>query len=407
MVIDVLDQAAVEHPSALLDDLLRTTRPDESFADWVEANLVMPAMGVKRAGPLRLEDWQREPCNALLDSNVRTAVMMWNAQSLKSTLTLARFGYSILERQETPLLVASTQRALKRFVQLKVDKMLDSFPRLSAELKRNRNGSVYFEDGLYSHRRGKVVEFDTSNANSGMKSVSSALVGVEEYEDFGVDATEASNPFDMLLARGEQMIDPLLILPATPSQKGNSLIHDAFCRSDAAERYVQCMHCHSSEPILLEYGEHVVKDSADRWHYYCQSCGQEITEEEKRWMITDAGGAHWGITNARAPDGFRGWHINQFHSDIHSIQDVMQFFTPDNLSGFLTQRMGVPYSTEDSPPLEEDEMVELHREFPEGSRFVAWCRWTRSTDGKLALRLAWWTGMAALWTRRPAWWSTW
>ena len=370
MVTDLLERAAVEERSfAFVNDLLRTSRRSESFADWIEANLVMPSTGVKRAGPLKLEDWQREPANALLDPSCRAAVFMWHAQSLKTTLTLARFGYSILERQETPLLVASTQKALKRFVQLKLDKMMETFPALSAELQRNRKESVYFEDGLYSVRRGKVVEFDTSGAKSGMKSVSAGLVGVEEYEDFSVDASEASNPFDMLLARGEQMIDPLLILPSTPSQQGESLIDDAFHRSDARERYVKCLHCHTSEPQMLTFGEHVIKDPRGRWHYYCPSCGQEITEEEKRWIISDAGGAEWMLTNADANAGFYGWHINMFHSDIHTIQDVMEFYTPNSTAGFLTQRMAIAFSTEEAPKLDESEMMELHREFPDETPF--------------------------------------
>lgn len=354
----------------LMDKFERGSRRTESFSAWLEEHIVMPATGTKRAGPLKLEDWQREPADALLDPNCRVAVMEWNAQSLKSTLTMGRIGYSILERQETPLLIASTQAVLKRFVQRKLDDMLPSFPRLNAELKRNRNGdTVYHEDGLYSSRpgRGKIVEFDTSRSDSGMKSVSAKLVAVEEYDDFAGDSMESSNPMDMLLARGEQALDPLLILPGTPKQKDRSYIDDAFHRSDARERYVKCVHC--NQAIILEYGEHVIKDLAGVWHYYCQSCGQEITEEEKCWMITDAGGAYWEATNASADASFWGWHINQFYSEVHTIQDVMRFFNPNAISGFMTQKMARPFSSEEMPPLKEDEMEELHRKFPEGEPF--------------------------------------
>ena len=356
-----------ERPNGVLEGLRRRSRTDVRFSDWLEENLVMPAMGNKRAGPLRLEDWQREPADALLDPDCRAAVFMWNAQSLKSTLAMGRIGYSILERQDMPLLIGSTQDVLKRFVQHKIDPLLQSFPRLSAELKRNRNLSVYFEDGLYSVRRGKVTQFDTSRSDSGMKSVSSNLVAVEEYDDFAGDNTESSSPFEMLMGRGAQMIDPLLILPGTPKMKGYSYIDDAFNRSDARERYVVCVHC--GQPIMLEFGEHVIKDNAGVWHFYCVSCGQEITEEEKCWMITDAGGAYWEATNLKATSSFWGWHITQFHSQIHSIQDVMEFYEPDAPSGFMTQRMARAFTNEESPPLEEEELMELHRPFPDGSPF--------------------------------------
>ena len=123
----------------LLEDIERMLEPAQrvSLADWMEDNVVVPTE-YKRPGPLQLEDWQREPVDAMLDPDVRILILMWYSQSLKTTSVNCRLAYSILDTQERSLLLAPTKLVLKRFVSGKFDPFLAFLPRLAARIKKNR-----------------------------------------------------------------------------------------------------------------------------------------------------------------------------------------------------------------------------------------------------------------------------
>ena len=351
----------------LLEDIERMLEPAQrvSLADWMEDNVVVP-IEYKRPGPLQLEDWQREPVDAMLDPGVRILILMWYSQSLKTTSVNCRLAYSILDTQERSLLLAPTRLVLKRFISGKFDPFLAFLPRLAARVKRNRSGGSYWEDGLKTVDGRHPTEFGTSYSVSGMKSISANLVIFDEYDDARVGGADSATPFDLVIQRGQQALNPLAIFESTPGVDGESLIDDALGRTDARERYCGCIAC--GEGFLLEL--EVILRLEDIWQIVCPACGYIYSEADRQVLITDEYSA-WLVTDDSAPEEYRGYHINQFHSAVMSVDQTMRSFREEAQQGFTTQVLARPYKRDEIPQLAPDDILDLHGPRPKGLPLLA------------------------------------
>ena len=364
----------------LLEDLERLLRPAElvSLADWMEANVVIPPE-YKRPGPLVLEDWQREPVDAMVDPLIRVMVLMWFSQSLKTTAVCCRLLFSILETMERSLLLSPTEKVLKRFISGKFDPFLGFVPRLAAIIKKNRSEGSYWEDGLHTVDGRHPTEFGTSYSVSGMKSISANLVIFDEYDDARVGGADSATPFDLVLQRGQQALDPIAIFESTPGLEGESPTDDAFHRTDMRERYCGCIAC--GEGFLLEL--EVIHRLEDIWQIVCPSCGYIYDEADRQLLITDEYSA-WLSTNDGAPEEYRGYHINQFHSAVMSVDDTMRSFREDAQQGFTTQVLARPYKREEIPQLDPSDLLDLHGPRPAGLPLLARTAGVDSQFGRYA-----------------------
>ena len=188
------------------------------------------------------------------------------------------------------------------------------------------------------------TEFGTSYSVSGMKSISANLVIFDEYDDARIGGADSATPFDMVLQRGQQALNPLAIFESTPGLDGESLIDDAFHRTDMRERYCGCIAC--GEGFLLEL--EVIHRLEDIWQIVCPACGYIYSEADRQLLITDEYSA-WLSTNDAAPEEYRGYHINQFHSAVMSVDETMRSFREDAQQGFTTQVLARPYKREEIP----------------------------------------------------------
>ena len=364
----------------LLDDIERMLQPAErvSLADWMEGNVVVPTE-YKRPGPLELEDWQREPIDAMLDPAVRVLVYMWYSQSLKTTSVNCRLAFSILETMERSLLLTPTRTVLKRFISGKFDPFLSFVPRLAALIRKNRQEGSYWEDGLHTVDGRHPTEFGTSYSVSGMKSISANLVIFDEYDDAKVGGADSASPFDMVLQRGQQALNPIAIFESTPGLDGESLIDDALGRTDSRERYCGCISC--GEGFLLDLD--VMHRLEDIWQIVCPSCGCIYSEADRQVLITDEYSA-WLSTNDGAPEEYRGYHINQFHSAVMSVDETMRSFREDAQQGFTTQVLARPYKREEIPQLDPNDLMDLHGPRPTGLPLLARTAGVDSQFGRYA-----------------------
>lgn len=344
---------------------IRSSAERPSLSEWMETHVVIPNRYL-RPGPLALEDWQREPIDAMLDPDVRVLALMWYSQSLKTTSVNCRIAWGIMEADEQTLLLAPTRQVLRRFVNLKFDEFMTFVPGLSARMWKNRRGGTYWEDGLYTIEGRQVVAFGTSRSISGMKSISANLVVFDEYDDGQVQSADSGTPFDLVIQRGQQVMNPLAIFESTPSQQGESLIDEAFRMTAAMERYCGCIEC--GEGFLLEL--EVVHLLDETWRIVCPACGYVYSEEDRQELITDER-SRWIATNDDAPAGYLGYHINQFHSAAMSVDATMQTYREDNRHGFTTQVLARPYQREEIPQLDPNDLLDLHGPRPTGLPLLA------------------------------------
>ena len=321
----------------------------------MEAHVVMPA-DTKRPGPLHLEDWQREPIDAMVDPNVRVLVLMWYSQSLKTTSVCARLMMGIVEFRERAMLVTPTSKVLKRFVR-KFDTFLALVPSVAGVIKKNREGGSFWEDGIRTTDGRMPVEYGTSYSVSGMVSLSANLTVFDEYDSAKTNTAESGSPFDLMLQRGQQMADPLALFESTPSIEGESIIEDDFSRTAACERFSRCVYCGSRFFIDLD----CIQRIEGVWQIVCpdEECGAVHSEADRQRLITDEF-SFWEKTNPDAPEGWLGYHINQFHSAVMSVDETMQSYREDNMKGFTTQVLARAFKRDVIPQIEPDDLLDLH-----------------------------------------------
>lgn len=343
--------------------LHRRSRPRvrRKLSEWMESHVTMDRR-TKRPGPLHLEDWQREPMDAMIDPTVRLLLFKWFSQSLKTTGVCSRLMWGIMETDEKALLLAPTRTVIKRFIR-KFDDFLASVPEVSNIIKKNRDGGAYWDDGIRTTDGRLPVEFGTSYAVSGMISLSANLVLFDEY-DSAKASPGAGSPFDLAFQRGQQMAEPLTLLESTPGIEGESHMDEDFERTSSIERFSTCIMPRCKEKMFIDVD--IIHKLESGWHIVCPECGYIYEEADRQRLIKDQY-SYWEATNPDAPEGWRGYHINQFHSAIMSVDETMQTFRENNQKGFTTQVRALSYKREDIPPLEPEDLLSLHGPPPEGT----------------------------------------
>jgi hypothetical protein len=132
---------------------------------------------------------------------------------------------------------------------------------------------------------------------------------------------------------------------STPTVPGAGLdSDDMWHSSDQHYWFVPCPHCGRFQTFSLEESIKIGEDQYD-CTLECQFCSKEISDAER---VTANQFGHW---DAQMPGARkRGYHINQFHSPMMGISDIMEgFFIGQKdakvLKSFYNQSLGEPYTS--------------------------------------------------------------
>lgn len=335
------------------------------FSKWMEENLVLPTIGNKRPGPFTCDDWQIEPYDALSDPNSRVVVYMWCAQSGKSTAPSALIMKNMLETTDITLLAAPTMPVINRFVDFKLTPLYRTVPRFADAVKLNQNGRLAHDEGIRSKIRGEIVKFGTAGAGSTLQSIPARYVVVDEYDGFSEHkASTAGDPLSLLLARGRAQNSPLLFLNSTPTQKGDSLIEEAYNMTNMCKRFVMCIFCGHEHTFEFE-NVHRQHDTGT-WHLVCPEC-EQVYSEEDRLQMTSNKWSWWEATNEHGKEGYIGYHISALYLQDISVHKLMsEYYNPTDLNGFFTQQLARTYVPEGIKSVDEDSLSELFGPSPDG-----------------------------------------
>ena len=263
-------------------------------------------------------------------------------------LNAALIAHLVKERYRRCMLATPTNDKAKIMVEDRIAPLLKQVPGLWGVMKRNRDDGLYFKEGI--RFRDGIIRIGTPRMKGGLKQIEAELVIVDEYDEFDIRSRDYSSPREILLQRGFNFKDPQLIISSTPGTAGMSLVDEDFKLTDMRERFLKCVHC--SKYIMLELEN--TREVEGEWRLYCDSCSARIIQEELDYMVTDKGGAEWRPTNPDATAGYRGWHINQFHTNRKTFAETMSEFDYNNTKGFTTQKMARVYSMQQLDQLKPD-----------------------------------------------------
>jgi phage terminase large subunit GpA-like protein len=312
----------------LLDEIWReymAPPPRFTVTEWAEENRVLSGKDSAEPGPYRVSrtPYAKEPQDCLSAmSPVQEVVLMWGAQTSKTTVLSNWMGYSIDCNPGPLMLVQPTLNLAKRYSRQRFAPMIDECRALWRKVKENRSRDSA-NTTLMKEFDGGVVVLAGANSAADLRSMPVRDLGTDEEDGYPHDVDGEGDPVDLARARQTTFARRKHLRTSTPTTKDFSRIETAYLASDRCRYHVPCPHCGAFQP--LEWGEgkaHGIKWSKaedgtplpDTVRYVCQVNGCEIQEHHKATML--ARGV-WIAENPGAQGGkVRGFHLSSLYSPL-------------------------------------------------------------------------------------------
>lgn len=303
--------------------------PRLTVTEWAERHRILSAKDSAEPGPYRVTrtPYAMEPQDALSPySPVEEVILMWGAQTSKTTVGMNWVG-SLIDLQPGPLMIVQpTIDTAKRFSRQRLTPMIEESPALRRKVRENRSRDDANTTLLKEYPGGFMVAAGANSA-AGLRSMPIRDIFMDEIDAYPLDVDGEGDPISLAEARQSTFSRRKRLKTSTPTTKGFSRIEDAFLASDQRYYHVPCPHC--GELQRLEWGAdktHGLKwhkdDSGaalpDTAHYVCVN-GCIIQEHHKADILrceAIGGRARWVSANPGAPARKRGYHLSSLYSPL-------------------------------------------------------------------------------------------
>lgn len=298
--------------------------PMLSVTEWAERHRSLSSKDSSEPGPYRVArtPYAREPMDCLSQhSDIDEIVLMWGAQTSKSTIGMNWVGYTIATNPGSMLLGQPTLDLAKKFSRQRIAPMIQESDALRQRVRENRSRDDANTTLLKEYAGGFLV-IAGANSAAGLRSMPIRDLFLDEIDAYPHDVDGEGDPIGLAEARQSTFARRKRLKTSTPTVAGRSRIEAAFLESDQRHYYVPCPHC----------GDHqVLKWGADqpfglRWRrddaglvvpqsvaYVCRHCGAEIAEHAKPTMLA---GGEWRPHSLTAAPRRRGYHLSSLYSPL-------------------------------------------------------------------------------------------
>lgn len=302
--------------------------PRLTVTEWAEQHRILSGKDSAEPGPYRVSrtPYALEPQDMLsASSNVEEVVLMWGAQTSKTTIGSNWIGYIIDTQPGPAMIVQPTLDGAKRYSRQRLTPMIEESPRLKRKVRENRSRDEA-NTMLLKEYAGGYLAVAGANSAAGLRSMPIRDIYFDEVDGYPQDVDGEGDPITLAKARQTTFARRKRLITSTPLVKGFSKVEEAYFKSDQRQYHVACPHC--GEHQVLEWGAdkpwgvkwHKAADGTpltDTAHYVCRHNGCEIEEHHKLVMLrcVQLGGtAEWraGHPAGRNP----GYQLNSLYSPL-------------------------------------------------------------------------------------------
>ena len=302
--------------------------PILTVTEWAERHRIMSAKDSAEPGPYRIArtPYALEPQDALsAASQVEEVVLMWGAQTSKTTIANNWIGY-LIDTQPGPLMIVQpTLDMAKRYSRQRLAPMIEESPALKRKVQLNRSRDDA-NTTLLKEYPGGFLAVAGANSAAGLRSMPIRDIVFDETDAYPLDVDGEGDPIALAEARQTTFARRKRLKTSTPTIRDFSRVETAYLASDQRRYMVACPHC--GEHQALEWGATTAhgikwhKDTdgtplPDSAHYVCRHHGCIIEEHHKATMLVcrELGGtAHWRTGNPGAR--VRGYHLSSLYSPL-------------------------------------------------------------------------------------------
>jgi phage terminase large subunit GpA-like protein len=298
---------------------------------------------------------------------VQEVVLMWGAQTSKSTVGNNFIGYTIDNNPGPMMMVQPTSNTAKRFSRQRLAPMIEESPALRAKVRENRSRDEA-NTTLLKEYAGGFLAIAGANSAADLRSMPVRDLFTDEEDGYPFDVDGEGDPVDLARARQTTFSRRKHLRTSTPTTKGMSRIEGAYDATDRCQYHVPCPHCGEHQP--LEWGAtaaHGIKwkknpdGSPDlaSVHYVCRHNGCIIRDHSKPQMLASAaqgGTAHWVARNPGAAGGLRrGFHLSSLYAPLgwiswaelvnewHTAMELSRHGDQTKLRVFINTRLAETY----------------------------------------------------------------
>lgn len=295
-----------------------------TVTEWAEKNRILSAKDSSEPGPYRVArtPYAREPQDALSAmSTVQEVILMWGAQTSKTTIANNWIGYQI-DTQPGPLMIVQpTLNLAKRYSRQRLAPMIEESPVLKRKVRENRSRDDS-NTTLLKEYAGGYLAIAGANSAADLRSMPIRDIVFDEVDGYPMDVDGEGDPVALAEARQTSFARRRRLKTSTPTLKDVSRIEDAYLASDRRRYQVPCPEC--GELQVLEWGAD--KPYGVKWdkdalgqavpetaHYRCRHSGCIIREHHKPAMLA---AGRWVAENPGAPSNIRGYHLSSIYSPL-------------------------------------------------------------------------------------------
>jgi len=312
----------------LVADILRqylAPPPILTVTEWAERHRILSGKDSSEPGPYRVArtPYAREPMDCLSQSSgIEGVVLMWGAQTSKTTIGSNWLGYLVDTNPGPVMVVQPTIDMGKRYSRQRLAPMVEESPVLRRKVRENRSRDEA-NTTLLKEFPGGFIAIAGANSAAGLRSMPVRDLFLDEIDGYPLDVDGEGDPIQLAQARQTSFARRKWLKTSTPTTKDFSRVEAAYLTSDRCRYHVPCPHC--GELQMLEWGaatSHGVKWDRDpdghaipdTVRYVCRANGCEIREHHKPAML--AAGA-WVPENPGAMAGkVRGFHLSSLYSPL-------------------------------------------------------------------------------------------
>lgn len=299
--------------------------PRLTVSEWAEQHRILSSKDSAEPGPYRVArtPYAREPMDCLsATSAVEETILMWGAQTSKTTIGSNWLGYLIDTNPGPVMIVQPTIDMAKRYSRQRLAPMVEESPKLRRKVKENRSRDDA-NTTLLKEFAGGFMAVAGANSAAGLRSMPVRDLFLDEIDGYPMDVDGEGDPCQLAEARQTTFARRKRLKTSTPTTKDLSRIEAAYLASDRCMFHVECPHCGEAQP--LEWGAtapHGIKwdkdadgnAQPDSVRYVCRVNGCEIREHLKPQMLA---GGRWVAEQPGAQAGrVRGFHLSSLYSPL-------------------------------------------------------------------------------------------
>lgn len=300
--------------------------PDLTISEWSNEFRYLSSESAAEPGKYRTArvPYQSGPMDALCDPGIHTLVLMWAAQSGKTTIIENIIGYYIDQDPSPILMVQPTVSMAQTFSKTRLSPMLRDTPVLRGKVAdpKSRDSGNTIEQKSFP---GGHITLTGANAPGSLAQRPIRIVLMDEVDRYPASAGTEGDPVALATKRTAAFYNRKIILTSTPGIKGFSRIEQAYHESDQRRYHVPCPACGVMHPLewcnlYSAKGEDGHRIPEQSW-FICPACGGEIREDKKPWILSHG---EWLATATPKNPGVVGFHLTEDYSPFRQWAEIVR-----------------------------------------------------------------------------------